>query len=89
MVEGTKAWLTSEAVPIHTGKPPESSELEDDIIRSLLTAPVFFTLLQSSLSPAASLLLLKCNSDHDICSEPPKASHLREAEVEALDVRSF
>lgn len=89
MVEGTKAWLTSEAVPIHTGKPPESSELEDDIIRSLLTAPVFFTLLQSSLSPAASLLLLKCNSDRDICSEPPKASHLREAEVEALDVRSF
>lgn len=83
-VEGTKAWLPLEATPVHTGKPPENWELEDDIIRSQLTASLFFILLQSSLSPAASLLLLKCNSDHDICSEPPKASHLREAEVGAL-----
>lgn len=52
---------------------------------SLLTVSLVCPHLPTSSPITVSrFLLLKCSSDHDICSKSPKASHPREIEVQVL-----
>lgn len=52
----------------------------------LIVALSVLLFLQSSLNGAARLILVKCNSDHNICSKSPNASYPRKIEVPGLAV---